>query len=345
MKILEIVTGLGEGDGKAEAVCGLAKELAKRGHSVTVAIRAEERDPLSMAANAAMKAGVRVVRFAPSRPGFLFFSRAMLTGLRTLVRQADIVHVNGSWTFPVWWGCRCAVKEGKKLVLTPHGSFDPLRIAHGVWKKRLAAPFDKWCLRHASVVQATSGEEEEWIKRFAGVGSAVIPIGVELPVLKSSRWKERRVVLYLGRRHPLKGLDLLEAAWAEAGRPDWCLKLMGPGLPDGEVVGEEKWRAVAEADCLVLPTRSENFGIVVAEALASGKPVICTKAAPWQELVAEHCGWWCDVSVRGIAEALREMMGLEDIARAAMGMSGRKLIERKYVWPRIADEFEKFVGR
>ncbi len=141
--------------------------------------------------------------------------------------------------------------------------------------------------------------------------------------------------MYLGRNHLLKGLDLLTEAWERVKRDGWRLKLVGPGLPGGLVEGEEKWRVLRAADVFVLPTRSENFGIVVAEALAAGVPVITTKGAPWAELVSENCGWWVEVGVEPRAEALREAMGLTDEERRAMGENGRRLVERKYKWEAV----------
>lgn len=367
-KILEIVSGVGAGDGKAEVVCRLSRELTRRGWSVTVATLEGKR---GVAAKEAQASGVRMISFQANWPGAIFFSWNMLNGLRALAREAEIVHVHGSWTFPVWWGCRCAVKEHKMLIVSPHGSFDPVRLAYSAWKKRLVGWLDRWCLRHANFVQATAANEAEWMRAQGVAKPIVIPNGVELLGLKTENLKlktgeRERTVLFVGRRHPLKGLDLLEAAWERVKRPGWKLACVGPGLPGGVVEGEAKTRMLGSADCLVLPTRSENFGLVVAEALAVGTPVICTQGAPWAELegptenvklktenrgtgnVREEiergrCGWWCEVSVEGIAKALAEMMELTDTERMKMGMNGRELIEKSYTWAHVAERWERVI--
>jgi glycosyltransferase involved in cell wall biosynthesis len=184
-----------------------------------------------------------------------------------------------------------------------------------------------------------------------------------------------RQVLYLGRLHPLKGLELLIEAWGEVGGTHtgwleacptgeddrlkacptgWELVIAGPdeqgtrtrleaqaralGLANvtfpGPLYGEEKAKALAEADLFVLPSRTENFGIAVAEALGAGLPVITTKGTPWSE-IAGSCGWWVDVNADAIAKALADAMRLSDEERAAMGTRGRELVAAKYQWETV----------
>lgn len=103
----------------------------------------------------------------------------------------------------------------------------------------------------------------------------------------------------------------------------------------GPKFGAELDNLFNNADLFVLPSHSENFGSVVVEALAHGVPVITTKGTPWRELEENGCGWWVDVGVEPIANALQKAMSLSDGERRNMGSSGRKLVAEKYTWDAV----------
>jgi glycosyltransferase involved in cell wall biosynthesis len=103
----------------------------------------------------------------------------------------------------------------------------------------------------------------------------------------------------------------------------------------GSVDGEQKSAMYRDADLFVLPTFSENFGVVVAEALAHGVPVITTRGAPWADLEIYGCGWWVDIGVPPLEQALRDAMSLSDDERRMMGARGREYV-RRYDWDTIA---------
>ena len=103
----------------------------------------------------------------------------------------------------------------------------------------------------------------------------------------------------------------------------------------GPVAGARKAALYREADLFVLSTFSENFGLVVAEALAHGVPVITTRGAPWADLETYGCGWWIDTGVAPLVVALRQATALSDAERQAMGERGRVYV-RRYDWHTIA---------
>lgn len=233
--------------------------------------------------------------------------------LNEIIAGVDVVHLHGAWLPVLWSAAKRAKKIGAKLIIRPAGSYDPVRLAYHGWKKRLVAPFEHRMLRRADVVQATCAAEAEWIrayeprvdvkitdlKRFFDLnGRGRCPQRPATDVkralafdnrcggLRTSRPTEspRSIrLLYLGRRHPLKGVEYLERAVEE-------MKRSGDRFPVGlelkvvsNATGEELEKVWEWCDVLVLPTLSENFGRVVAEALERGKRVVTTDGAPvWE---------------------------------------------------------------
>ena len=175
-----------------------------------------------------------------------------------------------------------ALRGGKRLVRMTHGSLSPVYLAQqGKWKKRLAGIVERRLLRRADAVVATCEAEAEWIrayeprvkrvevtdvKRFFNLPDEDGPAAALPPVRSPLR------ALYLGRRHPLKGVDLLEEA--AKGMRDVELRI------ETDVSGAEKEKAFEWCDVVVAPTLSENFGLVIAEALERGKRVVATDGAP-----------------------------------------------------------------
>jgi glycosyltransferase involved in cell wall biosynthesis len=165
-------------------------------------------------------------------------------------------------------------------------------------------------------------------------------------------------VLFLSRIAPAKGLLNLINAWKQVCAEGWRLQIAGPN-EDGHLAevlarvkqadvgdsveyigvmdGEAKRQLYLCADIFVLPTFTENFGVVVAEALAHGLPVITTRGAPWADLETFDCGWWVDIGVGPLVLALREAMALSDDERCAMGARGRVYAQR-YDWGGIAHQ-------
>jgi glycosyltransferase involved in cell wall biosynthesis len=164
MKIVHIVAGMPPESGVAAVVRRLADEQYRLGHHVCVACTGQEKCMSSFVHDYVTEQEVRVVTFGRNRPHFLYFSWEMLLRLGKMVKDADVVHLHSNWTFPVWWGAWLALQHRKVLVMSPHGAFDPMRLQHSAWKKRLVGWMDRWLLRRASVVHATCEAEKGWIQ-------------------------------------------------------------------------------------------------------------------------------------------------------------------------------------
>jgi glycosyltransferase involved in cell wall biosynthesis len=252
---------------------------------------------------------------------------------------------------------------GLPFVVSPRGMLASWAFRLHGWKKRVAwALYQRRDLKCAHVLHATSNAEA---KDFRTLGFsqpiAVIPNGVDVPSRPADRLqtKGQHVALFLSRIHPVKGLENLVYAWSQVRPSNWRVVVAGGnenghqaeveatvrelGLESsfsfvGPVDGQKKWELYQTADLFVLPSHSENFGMVVAEALACGLPVITTKGTPWAALTHHRCGWWVDVGVEPLVHALRTAVALDDAERCEMGSRGRRLVEREYTWAVVAKQ-------
>ena len=342
--------------GPARTVTALSAELVRAGVDVEIVTRkAQATDP------ALHPAGVRLTAAeGTGLRGVGAYGRTLHQRVQAM--QPHVIHDHGLWLPTNVWSAVCAAWTGTSRVVTPRGMLEPWALQHGARKKRVAWHlYQRYALQQADQIHVTSTMEKEHVEGLGvSLPVAVIPNGVEIPAEDPiSTPHEGCTALFLSRIHPKKGLPMLLDAWADLRPQDWSLTLVGPGenghrdalweqvqrkgLGDavrfvGPVSDEEKWSYYRQADLFVLPTHSENFGIVVAEALASGTPVLTTTAAPWEELVTYDCGWWVAPEREAIAGALRDAVSRSPAERASMGSRGRALVEERYSWERVAQQ-------
>lgn len=295
-------------------------------------------------------------------------SVAMLRALPECVRWADLVHLHAVYSFPTiptLLVCRLA---GKPLVWSPHGALQRWAGSTRVMLKRVWERVCRLVAPASLILHVTSeAEARESAPRFPGAQVAVVPSGVTIPgeIEREAPCGALRL-LYLGRLHPKKGVENLLGALrhleseagpactltiAGGGEPAYTASLLGLvrqlGLSDrvemvGEVYGEAKARLFARSDVVVVPSYTENFAMVVAEALAHGVPVIASRGTPWARLEEVGAGLWVDNDPESLAAAILRMSRLPV---REMGERGRIWMLREFSWEGRAREMAALYTR
>jgi len=280
--------------------------------------------------------------------------------------QPDVFHTNCCWMPQSARTAIWAKQRGYKVVYTPHGMLEPWIMKRHYWTKKVPAMllFQKRGVQTADMVHATAESEKANLLALGWNNNiTVIPNCVRIDELEMKQsWKRKKNILFLSRVHVKKGINfLIEAAsQLKENLQGYTITIAGPGEESyvnelkqmvfrlgvadmfrfiGPVFGHEKWRLYQEADLFVLPTHSENFGIVVAEALACGTPVITTTGTPWQKLNSYYCGWCVPIGTKALVEVLQKFLVCSEEELRAMGQRGRKLVWDKYSTERIVDQF------
>lgn len=278
-------------------------------------------------------------------------------------KSTQIVHDNGIWLMTNHSAAKVSSLLNIPRIVSVRGMLEPWALDYRGWKKRTAWwLYQRHDLQTARVLHATAQREAENLRRLdLRQPIAIIPNGVNLPAFSERQQlhKLSHTALFLGRIHPVKGLLNLIEAWRITQPANWKMIIAGPdegghrrvvveairraGLENqvelvGAVDGKDKTALFQQADLFVLPSFTENFGVVVAEALACGVPVITTRGTPWEGLLTHCCGWWIDIGIEPLAAAIREATALSDEQRRDMGQRGRQYVERDFGWPDIAQQ-------
>ena len=300
--------------------------------------------------------------------------------LAGLIEESAIVHIHGLWQEHSLVAARLCRQLGRPYVVSAHGMIEPWALKQGRWKKRAyLAVAEGGVLRRAAGLRALTRAEGQFY-RDLGLSNPVevVPNGIDLPAGSSPgafleafpELSGRRLVLFLGRLHAKKGLDILCRAWAQiAGTfPEAQLVIAGPG--DGELVasltalsgelgmgsrvtftgmlrGELKWSALAAASLFVLPSHSEGFSMAVLEALGAGLPVVISHGCHFPEVGEAGCGWEVNPQDDEVAGAVSEALSMDAETLRETGRRGRRLAEARFGWAgigeRTADMLERWM--
>ena len=285
------------------------------------------------------------------------------------IRSTDGIHIHGLWEQSTAIAASSARALDKPYILSAHGMLEPWALANKRLKKLLYSRFIERnnVARAASLHALTQAE----VKHFRSFGArnpiAVIPNGIDIPDHIDSQLffdsfsalEGKRVILFLARLHPKKGLDLLIESWSALASdyPDAHLVLAGPDFDGtqarleqlisacnitgsitftGMLQGAMKWSAFAAAEAFVLPSFSEGLSVSVLEAMGMSLPVIVTEPCNMPEVATHHAGWQIQPNAAELTTALRELLANSPTQNHAIGRCGARLIQTRYTWPIVA---------
>lgn len=281
----------------------------------------------------------------------------------------DIIHIHGVWMPEEHYAASFARKHNIPYVINPRGDMETARMNYNKLKKikktLVWKIYAKEVVSKASCIIATSEQELEGVRKF-GIKTpvAIIPNGIEVEAFPKEiihRHGDKKVLLFLSRINPIKGIEFLLEAWSKLPihlRSNWELHIAGNSDPEnyvftlnekikklsiqefvkfiGPITGKAKMLKYQNSNLFILPTLNENFGNVVAEAMMCECPVITTKNAPWSCLVEDKCGWWIDLSVENLVKVLIESMSLSDNERHILGKLSRQCIINRFSSENVA---------
>lgn len=343
MKILSFVSSLDLScGGPSRSVPMLAKGLAELGVDITLmTIRSENMNTYALEGTTA-----KLKVLSPS------FSKKEIAKYLAEERF-DLIQIQSMWDLPYHKVMVEARRLGIPYIATPRGMLEPWSLSQKKWKKKLA-----WWLYQRNDVQksvcvfTTAKMEADHVGNLGiTTRKAVIPNGIETDSYpcKTSIDVVNKQVLFLSRVHVKKGIEILFDAWKliHSEFADWQLFVVGNGedeyiqslenrverlgLKDSirilpPVFGNDKTRIYQESALFCLPSFSENFGLVIAEAMSCGTPVITTTDCPWDILNETNTGWCIDLSVDNLERAFREALSMSPAELYDMGQRASKLI-------------------
>lgn len=281
----------------------------------------------------------------------------------------DAVIVDGIWQYHSLAVHYASKKNRVPYFVFTHGMLGPwfktnFPLKH--LKKWLYWPWaEYWVLRKAKAVLFTCDEERLLARKSFWLYKAkelVVGFGTSRPPIKKQLSDQKvlntfpelatkRIVLFVGRMHPIKGADILIESFSEIAKIDKNVHLVMAG-PDheghvsklqtlaknlgiasritwtGMLQGDEKWEIFHLSEVLCLPSHHENFGVVVAEALACGKPVlISNKVNIWREISSASAGFISEDNIEGTTDSLRQWLSLNNSDYNTMSSNALKCFE------------------
>lgn len=364
--------------GVVRMVEGLAQAQLARGHSIIIlttdALSLDERYTGDLDT---LHAGIRVIRC----PNLIYGLRrynldtpfSMSAQAKKIMPSVDIVHLHEFRTVENLLLAPIAAKYHKPIILSPHGTltYDTGRsLLKSVWDKMLSSRIAPHIKHVVALAQAELEDAQATWSQFASKPDfSIVPNGVNisdysnLPDATIFREKyhlgDAQIVLFMGRLHQRKGVDILARAFKRANLPNTKLVLAGPdegmlstleGLADETIIltgylsGEERLSALASADVFALPAIGEGLSMAVLEAMASGLPVLLSHGCNLPEAETAHAGYVVDVDENELASALEKIFS-DPHNLQKMGENAQNLIRQKFTWQIVAQQMDDVYSR
>jgi poly(glycerol-phosphate) alpha-glucosyltransferase len=306
-------------------------------------------------------------------PHRLGYSPGLAAQLRAFRPENALVHQHGIWQFPSLEVLRWRRRTKQPTVISPRGMLDPWAVRNSRLRKRIVGSLYEYAnLRESHCIHALAESGHDGIRKFGLKNPiAIIPNGIDVPTEQDLStplpedlppdWNGARLMLFLGRVHPKKGLLPLVEGWSRVGRKrqDWKLVIAGPdeGGHQADVVelarrlgiendvafvgpqyGQAKKNWLNHADAFVLPSFSEGFPMAVLEAMAHRLPVLMTRECNFPEAFHARVAYEARPEAASIAQSLEEILPLAQGDLAEMGQRARQFACEHYAWPIIAKE-------
>lgn len=361
MRVGQFTTWLSRrGGGIPAAMLPLARSLEREETLVTVFGLSEKQGEPPPGAE-----GLRVRTLRPADGGIFGYAPKQLAGL--LDERLDLLHQHGLWQYPSIVSLRWHSRTAKPYLVSPHGMLDPWALGNSAWKKRLAGSlFQNRHLVRAACLHALNMAELRAIREYGLRNpTAVVPNGIDLPregVSVQPQWTSRippeaKVLLYLGRIHPKKGLPALIRAWHSSAPQSWHLVIAGWDQGGHETLlkrlardlgisatitfagpqfGGEKAASLHRADAFVLPSLSEGLPMSVLEAWSYRLPVLMSSACNLPEGFSADAALALPPEDNAMGARLAEFLTLSDGTLRRMGSAGRRLVEERFTRERVA---------
>lgn len=375
MNILNIIENIDNSyGGPAKSVPFLIKYLNKiavQNKIISIALKEDETNDICK------KNNIEIISSKYSGPEFLKYSNKFCKTITDEITDQTILHTQSLWNYPPYCAFKLSKKYELPLIMSIRGNLYDWNLNKSKWKKDLALSlFQMKMFKEASCLHATEENEVQAIRNL-GIKTpvALISNGIEVDEFEKLPSKKeaiinlglnttKRYILFMSRIDSKKGLEYLVKSFIALEKvfSEWELLIAGPvydhkyfdnintninnaNINDkvhyfGMVNGQKRLDLFAASELFVLPAHTENFGMVIGEAMASKIPVITTTGTPWKVLNDDSAGWWVELNDKNIVRTLEEAMKKNPQELKKMGEQGYNIIKKDFTWEEVANKMK-----